>query len=163
MMRAWWNTQTLRDQRVLIIGAFIVALFLGWAFVWHPLALKRADLSERLDNARRDLAFVRVAEMEVQRLRTAGVRTRADRQGKSLLALADVSARASGLDGVLKRIEPVGSRSVRASFEFASFDTLMAWAENLALDYGIQISDFSADRVDATGLVNARITLEDIP
>lgn len=162
-MRAWWNQQTARDRRVLIVGGVLVAVFLVWAFAWHPLALKRAELGERIENGRRDLAYVRVAEAEVDRLRNAGVRTRADREGKSLLALADVTARGGGLDGVLKRIEPVGSRSVRASFEFASFDLLMAWAENLARDYGIQITDFSADRIDASGLVNARITLEDIP
>jgi general secretion pathway protein M len=52
---------------------------------------------------------------------------------------------------------------VRASFEFVSFDSLIAWIEQLARDYGVQITDFSADRVDATGLVNARVTLEDVP
>ena len=100
---------------------------------------------------------------EVDRLRSGGVRSRADRQGKSLLALADVSARGAGLEGVLKRLEPVGSNSVRASFEFASFDVLMSWIEGMARDYGVQVSDFSVDRVDASGLVNARVTLEDVP
>ena len=153
----------MRDRRVLLAGAGIVTIFLIWAFVWHPLALQQAQLTEQLDNARRDLAFVRVAEAEVESLRNAGVRSRADRQGKSLLALADVSARGAGLEGVLKRLEPIGSHSVRASFEFASFDTLIAWIEDLARDYGVQITDFSTDRVDSTGLVNARVTLEDVP
>ena len=163
MIASWWNQQSPRDRRVLVIGAIIVAIFLIWSFVWYPLSTEKSRLGDQLDNARRDLAFVRVAEAEIDRLRNAGVRSRADRQGKSLLALADVSARGAGLEGVLKRLEPVGSNSVRASFEFASFDVLMAWIENLARDYGVQITDFSADRVDATGLVNARITLEDIP
>ena len=148
---------------MLVIGAVVVSIFLVWSFIWHPLSVRQALLSEQLDSARRDLASVRVAQAEVERLRNAGVRSRADRQGKSLLALADVTARGAGLDGALKRLEPVGSHSVRASFEFASFDTLIAWMEDLARDYGVQITDFSADRVDATGLVNARVTLDDIP
>ena len=163
MMSIWWNQLSARDRRILVIGSIIVAIFLIWSFVWHPLSAEQDRLTMRLDSAKRDLAFVRVAEAEVDRLRNAGVRTRADRQGKSLLALADVSARGAGLEGVLKRLEPVGSNSVRASFEFASFDQIIDWVENLARDYGVQITDFSADRVDATGLVNARITLEDIP
>ena len=162
-MLAWWNQQSARDRRVLIVGGVVVAIFLGWSFVWHPLSSERARLVNQLDNAKRDLAFVRVAEAEVERLRSVGVRSRADRQGKSLLALADVSARGAGLEGVLKRLEPVGSNSVRASFEFASFDVLMTWIEGMARDYGVQITDFSADRVDASGLVNARVTLEDVP
>lgn len=163
MIATWWNQLAARDRRILFVGSIVVAIFLLWSFVWHPLASEQARLITRLDSAKRDLAFVRVAEAEVDRLRNAGVRSRADREGKSLLALADVSARGAGLEGVLKRLEPVGSNSVRANFEFASFDQLIGWVENLARDYGVQITDFSADRVDATGLVNARITLEDIP
>lgn len=163
MIAAWWKQLGERDRRVLLVGTVVVAVFLAWSFIWHPLALQRQLLEERVDNARRDLAYVRVAEAEVERLRNAGVRSRADRQGKSLLALADVSARGAGLEGVLKRLEPIGSHSVRASFEFVSFDSLIAWIENLARDYGVQITDFSADQVDATGLVNARVTLDDVP
>lgn len=163
MISGWWNGLSERDRRVLLIGAAVVAIFLVWSFVWHPLSMRQALLSEQLDAARRDLASMRVAQAEVERLRNAGVRSRADRQGKSLLALADVTARGAGLDGVLKRLEPVGAHSVRASFEFASFDALIAWMEDLARDYGVQITDFSADRVDASGLVNARVTLDDVP
>ena len=163
MIAIWWNQLAVRDRRVLLAGSVIVAVFLIWSFVWHPMSVEKARLESQIDNARRDLAFVRVAEAEVERLRSAGVRTRADRQGKSLLALADVSVRGAGLEGLLKRLEPVGSHSVRASFEFVSFDSLVDWIENLARDYGVQITDFSADRIDANGLVNARVTLEDIP
>lgn len=163
MIAAWWAAQSERDRRVLIIGAAIVAIALAWAFLWHPLALRQAELSVQLDQARRDLAFVRVSAAEVERLRNAGVRSRADRQGKSLLALADLSARGAGLEAALKRLEPVGSNSVRANFEFASFDTLAGWIEGLSRDYGIQVSDLSVDRLDANGIVNARVTLEDVP
>lgn len=163
MIAAWWSAQSTRDQRILIVGAVIVASVLLWAVAWDPLAQRRAELDMQLDGARRDLALMRVSEAEIERLRSVGTRTRADRQGRSLLALADASARSGGLDGVLKRIEPVGPRSVRASFEFAAFDSLIAWLESLSGEYGIQVTDFSADRVDATGLVNARVTLEDVP
>ncbi len=163
MIAAWWNAQGARDQRILKVGAAVVAIVLAWAFVWHPLGQHRDALRDRLDGARRDLAFVRVSEAEIERLRTAGTQTRADRQGKSLLALADASARDAGLGGLLKRVEPVGPRSVRASFEFVAFDPLIEWVERLALEHGIKVSDLSVDRVDATGLVNARVTLEDVP
>jgi general secretion pathway protein M len=153
----------MRDRRVLVVGVLVVAAILIWSFLWHPLAMQRDVLVEQLDNARRDQAYFQVAQAEVERLRNAGARSRADRQGKSLLALADVTARGAALDGVLKRLEPIGPRSVRASFEYVAFDALVAWMENLARDYGVQVIDFSADQVDATGLVNARVTLEDIP
>ncbi len=163
MIRAWWTGLAPREQRVVAIGAVVVALMLGWALVWHPLAAKRAELREAVDAQRRDLAYVRVAAAEVERLRAAGTRSRADRQGRSLLALADATARSHGLESALRRVEPVGTASVRVSFELASFDALIDWIEGLTRDYGIVATDFSADRADGVGLVNARVTLQDAP
>ena len=162
-MRAWWSALALREQRMLAVGAIVVALMLGWALVWHPLAQKRGELRDAVDAQRRDLAYIRVETVEVERLRAAGTHSRGDRQGRSLLALADATARAGGLEGALRRVEPVGASSVRVSFESARFDALIAWIENLTRDYGIEATDFSADRADGVGLVNARVTLEDAP
>ena len=163
MITAWWQAQTLRARRILIVGGVLMAVLLGWAFGWHPLALKHSQLQQQLDSSRQNLSFVRQAAAEVTQLRSSGVQSRADRQGKSLLALVDASARAASLDGVMKRVEPIGARSVRASFEFASFDGLIGWMERLGDEYGVQVSDLSVDRLDAVGLVNARVTLEDVP
>lgn len=161
MMRAYWNGLSQRDQRTLAIGAIVVVLMLGWALIWHPLSVKRDELEQTIDAQRRDLAYVRVAAAEVDRLRAAGTHSRADRQGRSLLALADATARSAGLEGA--RLEPVGASSVRVSFEFAKFDALVGWIESLTRDYGIETTDFSADRADGVGLVNARVTLQDAP
>ena len=162
-MRAWWDGLAAREQRIVAIGAILVALMLGWALVWHPLALKRAALRDTVDAQRRDLAYVRVASAEVERLRAAGTHSRGDRQGRSLLALADATARAGGLEGALRRVEPVGATSVRVTFEVASFDALVGWIQGLTGDYGVEATDFSADRADGVGLVNARVTLQDAP
>jgi general secretion pathway protein M len=163
VIRAWWTNLAFREQRMVAAGAIVVVLMLGWALIWHPLAAKRSALLEAVDGQRRDLAYVRVAAAEVERLRAAGTRSRADRQGRSLLALADATARAGGLEGALRRVEPVGTASVRVSFEFARFDALIGWIESLTRDYGIEATDFSADRADGVGLVNARVTLQDAP
>jgi general secretion pathway protein M len=162
-MRAWWNGLAEREQRLVAMGGFAVVLMLGWAFVWHPLVVKRAELRDAVDAQQRDLAFVRVAAADVDRFRASGKQGRRDRQGRSLLALADASARDAGLEGALKRVEPVGAASVRVSFEVARFDALIAWIEGLTRDYGIEAIDVSADRADGVGLVNARVTLQDAP
>jgi len=162
-MRAWWNGLAGREQRLVALGGFAVVLMLGWAFVWHPLVVKRAELRDAVDAQQRDLAFVRVAAADVDRFRASGKQGRRDRQGRSLLALADATARDAGLEGALKRVEPVGAASVRVSFEVARFDALIAWIEGLTRDYGIEAIDVSADRADGVGLVNARVTLQDAP
>jgi len=161
MIGEWWQKQSERDRRVLAIGAAVVAVLLAWAFVWYPLARARAQLESRVEQERADLAWMRQTGGELQELRAKGARGKADRQGKSLFALADVTARGAGLATALKRVEPTGPRSVRASFEAANFDALIGWVDVLARDYAVQTTDFSADRVEAIGTVNARVVLEE--
>ncbi len=160
-MRAWWNGLQLRERRMLGIGGVVAVLLLGWALLWHPLARERAELAQSVIDQRQALAAMRNQASEVQRLRSLGTQGKAERQGKSLLALADATARGAALAGALKRVEPVNEKSVRVSFELASFDALMNWLDDLAREFGVQATDFSVDRADGVGLVNARVTLED--
>jgi general secretion pathway protein M len=157
----WWQKQSERDRRMLAVGAVLIALLLAWAFVWYPLARARAQLESRVEHERVDLAWMLQSDAELQALRAKGARGKVDRQGKSLFALADVTARGAGLATALKRVEPTGPRSVRASFEAADFDALIGWIDVLARDYAVQTTDFSADRVEAIGTVNARVVLEE--
>lgn len=161
MMRARWNALAPREQQMLAIGTVVVALLLGWALVWQPLVQTRARLAQRVSADRVALASMRAAQSELPTLSAAASRAAVDRQGKSLLALADASARSAGLGNALKRVEPASARSVRVSFEAANFDQLVGWIENLARDYGVEASDLSADRSEGMGLVNARVTLEE--
>lgn len=160
-MRAWWKRLQERERRVLGAGAVVIALLLGYAFAWYPLAHLRATLTTRVARQHEDFAWMRQRLAQAQQLQAQGAQSHADRQGKSLLALADVSARGAGLAGALKRVEPSGGSSVRVSFEVADFDMLMNWLDGLGRDYGVQVTDFSADKVEGLGLVNARATLED--
>ena len=163
MIAAWWRALAANERRMLGLGAVVAVLLLGWALLWHPLSARRAELEQNVENQRRDLAYVRLGAAEIEQLRSTGTRSRADRQGKSLLALADASARGAGLENALKRVEPVGARSVRVSFEAANFDALVQWIEGLSMSYGVEANDLSADRADGIGLVNARVTLQDAP
>jgi general secretion pathway protein M len=152
-----------QERRTLLAGAVLAVLLLGWALVWHPLAQRRAELRQQVERSRAELDYVRRGAAEIERLRAAGTRSLADRQGRSLLALADATARSSGLESALKRVEPAGAGLVRVSFEYANFDALVDWIDGLARGYGVQAPDFSADRADGVGLVNARVTLQDAP
>jgi general secretion pathway protein M len=161
MMGTWWNALQPRERNMLAIGGVVCAILLTWAFVWHPLALARVGAHVRVERARDDVTWMRSMIGQANELHSQGSRGHVERQGKSLLALADASARSAGLSGALKRVEPTGGNSVRVSFEVANFDVLIEWLSQLARDYGVRVSDFSADKVEGIGLVNARVTLEE--
>jgi len=163
MMRAWWQAQSDRDRRTLAVGAVAVVLLLGWALVWHPLALRRATLEQEVASRRDDLLAVQRGTAQIAQQHAVGQRARGDRAGKSLLALADATAREAGLGAAIKHVEPAGARNVKVSFEGANFDALAQWMETLAGGYGVEATELSADRADGVGLVNARVTLQDAP
>jgi general secretion pathway protein M len=163
VIAVWWKGLAANERRMLGVGAPIAIVLLGWALIWHPLAARRTELAQTIDNQRRDLAYVHQGATEIGRLQVTGKQSRGDRQGKSLLALADATARSAGLEAALKRVEPVGARSVRVSFEGANFDAMVQWIEALSKNYAVEASDLSADRADGIGLVNARVTLQDAP
>ncbi len=163
MMRPWWSGLAARDRRMLAIGAPLVLLLLGWALVWHPLARKRVELMQDVQARQAELAYVERGAGEIARLRSAGQRSRGDRAGRSLLALADASARDAGLEAALRRVEPAGTHGVKVVFENARFDALVDWVEDLAQGYGVETRDLSVDRADGVGIVNARVTLQDAP
>jgi general secretion pathway protein M len=161
MMRAWWESRDARERRILLIGGCVTAVLLIWAFVWYPLQRSRAELRLRVETQRSDLQQMRSDSARVAQLRGLGARAKVERQGKSLLALADATARGAQLANELRRVEPVGPKSVRVSLEGASFDAVADWLEGLSRDFGVVATDFSADRAEGTGRVNARVTLEE--
>ncbi len=163
MIARWWQSLAPNERRMLGFGAPLAALALGWALIWHPLAQRRVELQADVQARSRDLAFVQRGALEIERLRAAGQRSLADRAGRSLLALADASARGAGLGEAMQRVEPSGVHGVRLSFEDARFDALIGWIEELAQSYGVETVDLSVDRAEGIGLVNARVTLQDAP
>lgn len=163
MIKTWWQAQSERDRLTLAGGAIVVAILLGWALVWHPIALRRAVLEQDVATRRAELVAVERDSARLAQQHGVAQRARGDRAGKSLLALADATARETELAGALRQVEPAGARNVKLVFEAASFDALMTWIDTLASAYGVEVTEFSADRADGIGLVNARVTLQDAP
>ncbi|MBX3689545.1 type II secretion system protein M [Dokdonella sp.] len=163
MIKTWWQGVSERDRRTLRVGAVVVAGMLFWALVWSPLAQRRAALEQDVATRRDELAAVERGTALLAQQHALGKRARGDRAGKSLLALADASARDAGLGEAIKQIEPAGSRHVKLSLDAANFDALIGWLEALSRGYGVEASELSADRADGIGLVNARVTLQDAP
>lgn len=156
-MKAWWARQSARDRTVLAVGGAVIGVSLAWAFLWFPLAASRDALALRVAGAEADLAWMRSVEPELARTRDGGSASGLDRAGRSLLALADGTAREAGLGGALTRIEPVGAGRVTLWFERVPFDAMASWLESLDARFGVRVDELSVERTPDTGAVNARV------
>ena len=160
-MRAWWTNLSERDRRMLSVGGLVVAALLFWALWFDPLLQARRGLADGVKQAEADLVYMQAASQRLAALQAGGSATVFDRGGRSLLALADASAREAQLANALKRIEPVSSGRVSVWLEAASFDAMATWLEQLQSRYGVRAEEFSVSRTVAPGQVDARIVLVD--
>jgi len=154
-LREFWSGLTPRDRRVLAIGAGVLLVIGLWLLVWEPLRDARDAARLRVASAAQDLAYLRAV---VPQLRDAG--TAAPRDGRSLLATVDATARESGVGSALLRVEPVSSGQVRVYFEGAGFDALVDWLAMLQSAQGVTVGDLSVSRAGGVGRVDARVVLE---
>ena len=155
---AFWAGLSPRDQRVLKLGGIALAAILAWLLVWEPLREARDAARLRVAAAVTDLATMRAAAPQLRALDDTAAP--AVRDGRSLLALVDATARASGVGEALLRVEPVAGGQVRVYFESASFDALVVWLEELEARQGVRTGDVSINRAAGVGRVDARMSLD---
>lgn len=160
-MKAWWSALSERDRRMLSVGGLVVAALLFWALWFDPLLQSRRNLADSVKQAEADLVYMQAASQRLAALQSSGTASVFDRGGRSLLALADASAREAQLANVLKRIEPVSAGRVSVWLEAAPFDAMAGWLERLQNNYGIRAEEFSLSRAAGPGQVDARIVLVD--
>ncbi len=157
-LRGFWAGLSPRDRRVLSWGGIVLAAILAWLLIWEPLRDARDAARLRVAAAMTDLSAMRAAAPQLRAL--DGGTTLAVRDGRSLLALVDATARASGVGEALLRVEPVAGDQVRVYFEGAGFDALVAWLEELESRQGVRLGDVSIHRAAGVGRVDARMSLE---
>lgn len=157
-MRAFWSQLSGRQQRLLGTGLAVLAIALLFVTVWEPLVESRNFERERVASQRALLDWLEAVEPTVDALRQAQTGGR-DLGGRSLLGLADQTARAAGLAGALTRIEPVGENQVRVWLDEAEFTATMRWLEGLSINHPIRAAQLEIERGRSAGMVNVRVTL----
>lgn len=157
-MREFWNGLQARQRALAVLAALVLAgsaVFLG---IWEPLAESRLAERQRIAAQQAQLDW-----LEAIAPLAAELRQRSDRNPelaeRSLLGLADETARAAGLAGALSRIEPAGEDRVRVWLDGAEFLATVRWLEQLASRHPVSVPQLDIERGRASGLVNVRVTL----
>lgn len=151
----WFRAQTLRDQRLAVMGAVIVLIALiGGIFI--PLDTSVSRASARVQHKVADLAWMRSVAPQ---LAAAGAAVPTPTSQRSLIVVIDSSARESGLGAALNSSEPSGPGMLRVRLDRAPFDTLVTWLARLSQQNGIRVETATIDAAGPAGLVNAGLVL----
>lgn len=153
----YWRRLQPRERGLIGVAALVVAAVLAWMLIWEPLQESRALMVERIAGQRALLDWLDRVEPEVDRLRDSH-----DAQpslgGDSTLSVIDAGARAAGLAGALKRIEPGSGDEVRVVFDQAPFPDLMRWLGTTVAERPLAVARITADRV-GPGRVDSVVVL----
>ena len=154
-MKRWFADLEPRERLLLIGGATIAAIFIGWGLVWNPMTTRNVELGDAVATKQRLLATLQRA-----RAVTAPAGQLVDASTRqSLVLLVDQTHRSYGLDGTLVRNQPDGADGIRVTFQNASFDGLVAWLGTLQGSYAVAVETATIDGGRQAGIVNATFVL----
>ena len=159
-MKQWWSGLQSSERRVFILGGIALALILPYFGIWLPLQDEVAVLRQQVQEQQAVKRWMTQAALEVKQLRGGSGAALKPRDGRSLMAVVDQTAKRSGLGAGLKRLEPEGQTAVKVWLEQVSFDDMLRWLTGLEQQNGLAVATITIDRQDAAGRVNARLTLE---
>ena len=158
-MKAWLESLELRERMMLAAGSVLLVLFLLYILVWSPIHSGYNTLRDSVEAQRMTALWMQESAQTLTRLKRSSGRAAQGLGGRSLLSVADSTARAGGLGSALKRVEPEGSDSVRVWLDGASFDVLVKWLGMLSTQHGVDAETVTLERSGTAGRVNARLTL----
>ncbi len=161
-MKAWWESLNRRERYLIGGGMALTLALLLHTLVWRPFAARHLRLQRSVAEQRADLAWMRQAAGQIQRLSGAGAGANAA-DGRSLLTRVDQTARAAGFGPALKRIAPQGNDQISVQLDGIEFDALIPWLGALERSQRIVIINLSVDRTAVAGRVNVRLILGSRP
>ena len=155
-LKAWYERQSERDQRVLRWGAAVVALIVILG-VLVPLQRALTKARTHLTEQQADLVWMRSMGPA---LAAAGPGQAAAPTNESLVVLIDRTARESGLAQALTGSQPSGNGAMRVQLENADFNLLLGWLSRLGSQLGVRVESASVTANGSVGVVNATVLLQ---
>lgn len=157
-MKTWFQNLTGSEQRLLKIGALLVALALLWVLVYLPVnkhISNQVVVKERLQN--------QLQQMQVLTSSSVGTNVNVITPipaGVTFSAWIDQQLRTVNLQDLVNRTEPIDENSLTIWLQAAPFDQVIDWLQTIALQYAIQVDQIDVNVVDPTiGLTNIRMRL----
>lgn len=145
----WWRGLTAREHRMLTVAAVLLVVVGGWLGVVRPLQLGRADATDRLATATRDLGEINA---RVPMIRTAEARARS---AHAAPAIEIVRRRIADAGLTVESITDDGTGRVTLQIRAVKPAVLLRWISDLEAQENIV-----ADQVAITRNGDATVAAE---
>jgi len=155
-MEKWFKNLQSREQLLVIVCGFFVAVYLLYLMLWSPVSSKRDTLIVQNQAVMESLGAVRSLAAEYQSLKKSGAASKSS-VGNNLSRIVDSSVARNQLK--MSRFQPSSSGDVQVRFENAVFNNMVAWLYELESEYAIEVKEISITPGSASGLVNVSVRL----
>lgn len=135
-LRQWWGARAPRERAIMAGGLAALAVAIGWAYVWEPLAADRVRLVDVAPRLRAQVARVVAQGAEVDQLRAAA---RARGPSAPPQAIIEQAMQAAGIGGALAGVTSLGEGRAQVGLRPVAFDALMRAVAQLAEAQGVSV------------------------
>ncbi len=137
-LKIWWRTRTLREQRLLLAMAVLLALVLAWLLVIRPLNDSLSAARER-----HGAAVLALAEARTQAAAIGGLQQRRPAAlGAPLDILLNQSASEAGFP--VSRVEREGVNQATVVIQTVRPQAFFGWVKRMEDDRGLIVERLSA-------------------
>ena len=149
-IKAWWHGLNIREQRLVLISAVCVSMFLLYSLAWLPLNDNLAKTEKTVASRQALLTWVtdNTARYQGMQANTGGAKSRG-----SLSSIVNRTAEQQQL--TITRLQPQGD-SLQVWIDSAPFNQLLLWLAGLENNDGIQVQAIDLTLGDNPGEVRVR-------
>ena len=149
-IKAWWYGLNLREQRLVLISALCVSVFLLYSLLWVPLNESLTNAEKSVANRQALLTWVTENTARYQSIKST---TGGKKSSGSLSSIVNRTAEQQQL--TITRLQPQGD-SLQVWIDSAPFNQLLLWLENLASNEGLQVEAIDLAQGELPGEVRVR-------
>lgn len=145
----YWKGLQPRERVILSWGSLLVALILFYALIWQPWHKAISHMESSLPALRENLVWMRQQAEVLQNggASNSGAQVRGREQ--SLLSVIEQTAKANAVRGAIQQMVPGQSdREVRVVLEGVNFNQWVKWVDVLFRQYGVNVTQVTAERED---------------
>ncbi len=154
-MSLWSNLQK-REKLVVLWGGGFLLIILGYVLVVAPLRSDLVNMEAAVFSKKAELVWMQDGAIKAKQLTAL----RSNKSAVSPLKIIDQAARKYGIDSSLKRVDPGETGKIKVWFENLVFVDFMRFLRGIGGSRGLVITNLSVERLDAPGIVNARVTFK---
>ncbi len=153
----WWSAISARERRWVIIGGIGTALILGYYLIIAPLYNQVNQLIQQTQDNQQLLQWMkpRVALLQGNNTNKQKILSTDE-----LLAVLDKNIKNSNLAKNLNEIKQSSDNGVELRFNAVAFDALLQWLAQQWQQYGIQVTQITADKENILGTADVTIVLK---